>query len=41
MKWDPYVLSWDENEPYEVAYKKLVEEIDIKYNLEIESLNHL
>ena len=32
MKWDPYVLSWNENEPYEVAYKKLVEEIDIKYN---------
>ncbi|MDC0122697.1 hypothetical protein OAI32_00155 [Gammaproteobacteria bacterium] len=32
QKWDPAILSWQEDEPYENAYKKLVESFDVKYN---------
>ena len=30
--WDPFILSWGEKAPHEVAFKKLVENIDVKYN---------
>ncbi len=30
--WDPALLSWEEEEPFEVARKKLVEELEVNFN---------